>query len=188
MPNLTPQALTTLLTGQHVRLWPYVSGGFARDMLYRVWQAIEAERGWPRLFWWQAVPDAQKGDLAAFAAYLIEDKVPLLVQARATGDLVGLVWFSDSLRDLRTNGSIWYARTAWGAPAAEATRLATAYAHAALGFPQVWGVTPWKAALAHVQRCGFRHVATLPRYVRIHGTPMPLYYSLHEEAPDARPL
>lgn len=174
------QGLTTLLTGQYVRLWPYTPEAFPRDALYQVWQAIEAEHGWGRIFWWERLPDAQKGRLAVFAAYM-QDTIPLLVEARTRSDLVGLIWFTETFQGLRTNGNIWYAKRAWGPAADEATALATRYAHQALRLPQVWAVTPWKAARQHVLRCGFKDVATLPRYVRMHDKPMPMYFLLHEE-------
>lgn len=177
---MTPQDLARLLTGDLVRLWPYASAApFPRDLLYRVWHMIEAERGWHKLFWWQPGPAAQRGDLTTFARYM-QDKIPLLVEDRATGKLCGLIYFDEALAGLRANISIWFAKAAWGATATEAGAIATRYAHACLGFPTLWGVTPWKAAARYAVRCGYRHVATLPAYVRINGKPMPMYYTSHE--------
>lgn len=174
------RVLEQLLTGQHVRLWPYALGLFPRDILARVWRAMEAEEAWPRVFWWQTLPDTQKGDLAAFAGYM-QHRIPLIVQDQATRHLAGLVWFDEAIQGLRCNISVWYRKTAWGAPAHEAGGIATRYAHQALGFPQVWGITPWRLAKYHALRCGYKEVATFPRYVRLNEKPMPLYFLCHEE-------
>ena len=169
--------LTTLLSGQHVRLWPHATKAFPRDALYHVWRLLEAEQAWPRLFWWQDLPDAHKGDLVAFAVYM-SDRVPLLVMHG--GAIIGLIWFDEMVQGLRGNISIWCARDAWGEPAEEACRLATQYAHEALRLPQVWVVTPWKSVRDFAVRCAYTHVATFPRYVRLVGTPMALYFVVHE--------
>lgn len=173
------QELATLLTGHHVRLWPYAAALFPRDTLYQVWRAIEEEHGWPRIFWWQDAADAQKGDLVAFAEYM-RDKTPVLVQKRDTDKLCGLIWFDAGVQGLRTSISIWYRRAAWGAHAHEATALATRYAHQCLGYRQVWGVTPWKAAMHHGLRCGYKFMCTFPRYVLVNNKPMPLHFICHE--------
>jgi len=173
-------ALAQLLTGDLVQLWPYSAAAFPRDTLYQVWQLLEAEQAWARLFWWHTGPEHQRGDLVSFAVYM-RDKIPLLVQDRATGRLVGLIYFDEAIAQVRANVSIWFARAAWGAAALEAGAIATRYGHEALGFPALWGVTPWKAAARFAQKCGYRPVITFERYVVIHGKPMPLYYTCHEE-------
>ena len=173
-----PPDAAALLTGTHVRLWPYSARHMPRDAVFLVWQALEAEHAWPRIFWWQDLPDAHKGDLVAFAWYMRE-RVPLLVQV-GDNPLAGLIWFDEMVAGLRGNISIWFAKDAWGALAEEAGRLATQYAHQALTLPQVWGVSPWKAARDFAVRCGYSHVATFPRFVRVNGTPRPLYYVVHE--------
>jgi hypothetical protein len=190
---MTPEALDTLLTGTQVRLWPYAPSVFPRDLLYHVWARMEAEHAWPKLFWWQDVPDREKGDLCAFASYL-RDKTPLLVETHGPPGrplherLGGLIWFDEAVRGLRANISIWFARAAWGDAAQEAGVIATRYAHQALQLPAIWGVSPWQAAIRYGVRCGYRPVCTLPHYIRIHGKPMPLHYILHEEHPYAGPL
>jgi hypothetical protein len=176
---MTQHELEALLTGERVRLWPYAPALFPRDTLYQVWQLLEAEQAWERLFWWQDVPEPQRGDLLSFATYM-RDKIPLLVQRRQDGALCGLIYFDEAIAGLRANISIWFAKAAWGAAAIEAGEIATRYGHQCLGFPALWGVTPWKAAARFAQKCGYRHVMTLERYVRIHHKPMPMHYTVHE--------
>lgn len=176
---MQPEALTALLTGTYVHLWPYSARHLPRDAVYRVWQVMEAAHAWPRVFWWQDLPEAHKGDLVAFASYMRE-RVPLLVQM-GENPLAGLIWFDEMVAGLRGNISIWFTQAAWGPPAEEAGRLATEYAHQALQLPQVWGVSPWGAARDFAVRCGYTHVATLPRFVRVGGKRLPMYYTVHEE-------
>lgn len=170
------------LSGKTVRVWPYAQGVFPRAILYQVWQAIEAERAWNRVMWFQPAPDAQKGDLASFAAYM-QDKIPLLVQSLRLEHqpLCGIVWFDEYFVGLRANLSIWFQSAVWGAPAQEAGEIATWYGHQVLKCPVLWGISPWKAAKDYAVKCGWRHVVTLPRYVWVNGKAMPMHYCCHEE-------
>lgn len=177
---MTQDELTALLTGTYVRLWPYSPPYFPRDTLYQVWKLMEAHKAWPRLFWWEDVNDLHKGSLLAFASYM-KTKAALLVESLETGKLAGLVWFDEMFDGLRGTISVWYARSAWGAAAHEATGIATRYGHQALSLPQVWGVTPWTAARHHALRCGYKDMATFPRYIRLNGKPMPMYFLCHED-------
>jgi RimJ/RimL family protein N-acetyltransferase len=171
-----PVELPTLLTGAHVRLWPWVRGLYGRDDLYHVWRLIEQEPGAvQKLFYTQQCADeSQRGDLQTFCEYM-SSRLLLLAQSVTDQQLIGCVWFEDVVPDWRATISMFYRRTYWGTPAREATRLAVRYAFEVLQVPQVWGITPQRLALRHGLALGFTHLATLPGYVRLAGQPRDVF-------------
>lgn len=163
------------LTGQHVRLWPYVRGLYPRDLPYRLWAMLEAEGGGETLFYGQVTPQTEvdtRGDLLEFCRSFDPSagRYLLTVEAIATGELAGLWWFDDYVPKARACINVWMRRRYWGEPTQEACRLAIGYGFAVLDIPAIWAFTPWPMAQALAVRAGFTHVATLPGFVPIKGT------------------
>lgn len=177
-----PAVITQQLTGEYVRLWPYARGYYAPDLLVSVCAQLNASGMAPRVFWEAATRAEQHHvDLAWFLGYMHE-VLPLLVQDRTSGALVGLVWFTNFSKKHRANINLWYERKAWGKPAREGTALATRYAFALWDLRQIWGFTPWPEALKHGQALGYKHLTTLPDYACVLGEPHDLYILLKENA------
>lgn len=140
-------------------------------------EAMVAEAAWRWLLWWDSVehgPEGLRHLLAQYAAY-----GTALLAVEAGGDRMGVILADEGIVGLRTRILVWYPQSLWGAPAQDATNQGTAHLHT-LGYGQVWGITPWRRARAHAQRCGYRDMATFPRYVVIGGRPASLYFLVHE--------
>jgi len=181
---MTPAEIETLLTGQHVKLYPYVRGYFPPETLYTLWHLMRAQGAIGKLFYGrlpsaEAPPHRLCGDLVHFVKFF-EPEEPnarplLLVQSqKQPEDIAGMVWFDDMIPEHRAAGSVFYRRKYWGEPAREATRLAIAWAFAVLKVESCWAYTPWKTGRRHAQAVGMNLVATLPGYVVVDTTPTDL--------------
>jgi hypothetical protein len=167
------------LTGQHVRLYPYLRGEFPRGTFYALWRAVDAEGAIDKLFYAQPVnpaPFSMRGDLSEFVRYFDDPKRLLFIaQSLKTDDLAGLVWFDEMQAGHRAAVNVFYRRRMWGAPAREGTRLACRFMFEAHGLAAIWGFTPWMAAVTHGLAIGFHRLTTLPEFVVIDGTPRDLH-------------
>jgi len=157
-----------LLTGEHVRLWPYSSHISPTALVY-LWQKINEAGMAHRVFW----PHAQKAEQQTlnleFFLSTMHGALPLLVQDLGTGSIGGLVWFDDVHVGFRGSINLFYERRLWGIKAREGTAIATRYGFEAFGFQSIWGITPWKIAARHGLKLGYKHVATLPKYACVQG-------------------
>lgn len=157
-----------------VRLWPYVRGAWSRDLLARLWDAIERQGAAPKLFYAQTCTEpTQRGDLAEFCAYFTDPRRTLLIAESTTrpGDLVGLFWFDDLVPGYRASGNVFYRRRYWGPVARSASRLGLAYGFTTLALQMIWAYTPWPEAASHCEAVGMRPMATLDRFILIDGRP-----------------
>lgn len=159
-----------LLTGQTVRLWPYVRGLYSRDVLYRLWRLIEDAHASGRLFWASTEPVEQRGDLSFFIKFVeTPERLLVLLTSLDSSEIVGCVWFDDIVPHYRCFGSIFIRPESRGVASQEAMRLCLHYAFHLLHIKSVWGITPWADARALCLKSGFRVVATLPAFALIEG-------------------
>lgn len=160
------------MIGEYVSLHLYERGVFARDVLYALWRHVEDAGGSVNLFYAQQGPDSHRGDLQEFVSYFTDPKrIVLLAQSHATKDFAGLVWFDDVVAGHRAAINVFFRRRAWGHPARDAVRLACMHAFDHLRLQSIWAYTPWPAAWRMGEALGFQHIALLPEFVLINGTP-----------------
>lgn len=168
-PSSTSSALDQLI-GTQVRLWPYLKGVYARDIVGQVWLTIERSGDHGRLWWgFQNPPLSHRMDLAAFAAFMSDpDRVVLIVTSPDSEQIFGIIWYDD-IQPHRCFGSIYMIPEARGKLALEACRMGAAYAHRDLKVEQIWAMTPWAEAGRLVLESGFQRIATLPDYAELDG-------------------
>lgn len=153
-----------VLTGQTVRLWPYVPGVYGRDALYRVWKLMEDDGATKQAFWDEACFETG-GDLASFIkAFDGPQRLLLMIENIETGQLCGCFWVSQMVSGHQAFISMWMHKSARGASAVEAARLALQYTFAAGDFRQLWALTPWIGAGALCRKMGFVLTADLPQF------------------------
>lgn len=164
----TQQYNTTLLEGTGYRIWPYARGLFRGDALHLLWQAMAEEEALGRVFY-----EAEHTDLETLINYFDTRSCLLFLVVDGT-NLMGAVWFTD-VRTYRASIGIFYRKAFQGPRAREATDKACRFCADVYHWPQIIGLTPWRAAVRHGQAIGFRLLATLPGFVAIRGKAMPLY-------------
>lgn len=157
--------------GDHVRLYLYKRGAFPRELLWAMWQAVEAEQASRLLFYAQNVTtESERGDLQEFVTYFTDAKrLVYVAQSLKDDTLAGMVWFDDIQPGFRAAANVFFRRRAWGAAALEGSRLALGAAFESLGVESIWAYTPWLHAVRHAKRAGMMPVALLPGFVRIDG-------------------
>jgi hypothetical protein len=188
---MTPAETEAMLTGQHVKLYPYVRGQFPPETLFTLWSLMRSQGALDRIFFGRPneLPFQTRGDLVEFIR-VFEPEPPaqrwllMVGSQKKPDDIVGMCWFDDYVPKHRVAGSVFYRRKYWGEPAAEATRLAIRWAFACLEVQSVWAYSPWKAGQQHALHAGMTHVATLPAYVVIGDGPadMAIYRVTQDEA------
>lgn len=188
--TMTPDQANALLTGEHVRLWPYIRGVWPRETPFKLWQMVEQEQASQRLFWVDAVGMRANtvGDLHEFLAFLGTDRrLVLMAESLAhPGDLAGLFWFDDITEGHKAGAGVCYRRRYWGAPAREASRLALQYGFAAWDLEAIYAYTPFPVAQKHAEACGMTTIAELPRFIKFGEKYHTLYICrvLREESHD----
>ena len=167
---------TDVLTGERVRLWPYVPGVYGRDALYRVWRLIEDHQAALRCFWDQAILPTTGGDLASFVKTF--DGTPgrflLMVESIRSNQLCGCLWFTEIQPGHQAFISIFMAKAARGKATEEASALAIRYAMESYQLRQLWAVTPWPDAAHLCERMGFWREAILPDFAWVRGERYPV--------------
>lgn len=159
---------TTLLQGEGYQIWPYARGLFRGDALWHLWQAMSEERALGRVFY-----EAEYADLETLVQYF-ETRNCLLFLVVRDQQIMGATWFTD-VRQYRASIGIFYRKAFQGPRAREATDRVCRFCADVYRWPQIIGLTPWRAAVRHGQAIGFRLMATLPGFVAIRGKAMPLY-------------
>lgn len=165
------QERTDILTGELVRLWPYVPGVYGRDALYRVWKMIEDHHASLRCFWDQGrLPDVG-GDLVNFVKTFdgTPGRLLLMVEGLLSRQLCGCLWFTEMQPGYQAFISIFMAKAARGKATEEAARLAIRYSLDTYNFRQLWAATPWPDAAYLCQRMGFEPEATLRDFAMVDG-------------------
>ena len=161
--------LSSLLTGSQVRLWPYSPASYPPDTLVELWRLLQAERAQTKVFWSRAHQVySDPAPLAWFMGFM-QSVILMLPQDLESGALMGFCWFDDIVHQHRAAQNIFYARRFWGSRAQEASTLCARYGHEVMGWPTLWGLTPWPLAVRHAEVVGFRYVATLEDYAFIEG-------------------
>lgn len=167
--------VSAILTGQQVQLWPYSRGLYPRDTLHTLWRLVEDGGGAAQVFHSQRGGDSDpypwQGDLTEFVRYFDEPGRRHLLIATQGEALMGLCWFDDIVPGHRAAYNLFFRKRAYGTIAHEATTLALRYGFDVLGVQSIWGYTPWRAAVEHGRRHGFRVVATLPGFAQVDGRP-----------------
>src|SRR5262245_25296020 len=179
---MTPDEMESLLTGQHVKLYPYVRGHFPPETLFTLWNLMREQGAIDKVFFGRpgTTPYQRRGDLVEFIKTFEPeagvDRWVLIVQSlKHPEDVAGMCWFDDHIPEHRIAGSVFYRRKYWGRPAHEATRLAIRWAFAVLPVQSIWAYSPWKTGQKHAEYGGMTHVATLPEYVVLGEQPADLY-------------
>ena len=174
------------MTGEHVRLYPYVRGHWPPETLYALWKLLMPDQDTAKnIFFGRSVlgpptPYPTLGDLVEFVRFFDPDppgqrRLLIAESLRTPGEVVGLFWFDDLVPGHRAAGNGLYRRRFWGAPAREASRLALAWGFAELGVRAIWAYTPWRVAVKHCEAVGLRLVATLPEFVELDGVPQDMH-------------
>lgn len=162
-----PSAVDGTMTGEYVKLWPYPTSAYSRNLLGRVWQLIETHGEGERLFWGNAAPPDMRMDLPAFCAFFSADtRAPLFITTPDGEELIGCAWWEEIIPGHQACGSVYLIPAHRGRAALEAVQLGTQWAFERFGLRQVWAVTPWPAAAALITRAGYQRVATLPEFAR----------------------
>ena len=189
-PASEPQDIEALLTGERVRLVVYVRGFYPRDTLLRLWEAVEADGASLDILYGlrsskATEPVDVRGDPQDFLAYFSDEKLILLiVMTKDLGELVGFFWLSDVVPKFRATVNLFVRKKFRGRHAVEAARIFRDYAVHGLGFPTLWGLTPWKHSAVMGRWLGMKTVATLPNFQLIDGAAVDVYI-LKYEAIDA---
>lgn len=178
--SLTSETLQRLV-GPTVMLVPYARGYSPRDMLYRLWRAMEEEGLSKYVFHsWQgkATLFDQRGDLVEFIKMFEPDHGarPLVIALSADGQkLAGAIWIDDVIMGHRANLSIFMLKDYRGESALEAGLMAMDYFTTLFNLPTLWSFTPWRHAAELARKGGFQDVAILPGYVRHEGEEKAVY-------------
>lgn len=157
--------------GTQVRLWPYLRGAYAKDLLYRLWVLVEQADAFHQLFWGLHEPEARHGDLEHFCRFFGEDsgRQLFIVESTTKDEIAGFLWLDDVVPAHRAMGSVFMAKDYRGKAASEAVRLFCDYAFTNLGLQSIWGVTPWPQAASLISGVGFERIAVLPAFAVVQG-------------------
>lgn len=167
------------LVGETVRLWPYTPELYPPDTLVQLWRLLQADHAASKVFWARtADPASDPAPVPFFMAFMAQ-VILLIPQDLATGEVMGFCWFDDIVFGHRAAFNMFYRRHWWGHSAREATALAMGYGHTVMGWPTLWGLTPWALAVQHGLALGWDHLAVLPGYACIHGRPHDVHILRH---------
>ena len=153
------------LTGEYVKLWPYIPDAYPRDILYRLWRLIEDDGAFPRLFWGHSDPEQTRMDLPKFCRFSTDESRQLLFITTPDGEeIIGCTWWEDMKIGHQAFGALFMVKEFRGMAAVEATRLSSDWAFAHYQCIQLWALTPWPAAAIIIAHSGYERVATLPQF------------------------
>lgn len=159
--------------GQYIRLWPYLRGAYAKDLLYRLWALVAKEEAFHQLFWGLHESESRHGDLEHFCRFFSEDtgRQLFIVQSVDKDELAGFLWLDDIVPFHRGIGSLFISPAYRGKAAAEAVRLFCDYCFTNIGLQSIWGVTPWPQAAHLITEIGFERIAILPNFALVQDIP-----------------
>lgn len=184
--------LERVFTGKYVRLRQYLPGYYPRESLYILWKAAEEDGACLQIFYDKLshpkpdTPIDTRGDLAEFVSYFnAPDKLLVIFEDLKTSDLVGFMWLSDMVPRFRATVNIFFRKRYRGRAGFEGARLFREYATRVLGFPTLWGLTPWTNSVAVGRWLGMKTVAVLPKFQLIDGVAHDVFV-LRYEADDGR--
>lgn len=165
-----------ILQGQHVIVWPFAPGFYARDMLYRLWSIVEQDGEMDKLLHNSfALPSHDivdcRGDLVSFIQQLSRPDIFLLVAQDRERDEIAAFFWLDSFAAInhRAHANVYVRKEFRGVAGLEASRIALRYCHEIIQVKNIWIQTPWEGAIAYAVRIGFERVARLPRFHLING-------------------
>ena len=153
--------LVSVLTGTHVRVWPYAPGIYPVDTLPRCWALLCRSGQVGKVFWNCLHPETLT--LMDFLR-LMERALLYIVEDRTSGQVAGVCWFDEVLWQYRAAITVWYARPYRGGKAREGTRIVLEYGFQAHQWHSIWAYTPWRTAVRHGEAVGAKVQATLPGY------------------------
>lgn len=175
-------AVDRMMTGRYVRLRQYIRGYYGREILGYLWQLAEADGATTQILYSRLslqrpdTPVDTRGDLVDFVSYLSgDDKLIVLVEERATGEIAGFFWLADMVPKHRATVNLFFRKHCRGKLAFEASKLFREYATQVLGFRYLWGMTPWKHSIMLGRWCGMKQVAVLPHFQLIDGEEKDVY-------------
>ena len=159
-----------ILTGKLVKMWPWARGFYKRDMLYDLWQIMEAEGMTDTIFYSATikadVPVSTHMDLIEFVNYFgTSGRLLLIPQHIESGEIIGFSWYENTLLGEYGQGNMFYRKKFWGDAALEASQLALRYGFEVFRFKKVWGHSPWLASVKHRAKLGFKEQAAIPEAV-----------------------
>lgn len=172
-------------TAESVRVWPYQSGMYGRDALYRVWKLMEDDGATKQAFWDEAL-DEDGADLASFARTF--DNSPskrlLMIERIDTGLLCGAFWVMQIQPGHQAFVGMWMHTDSRGPLSVEAAHKSLRLTFEAWSLVQVWAMTPWKSAGALCRKMGFKKEATFHKFCQFEsGSFLPVsLYRLEREA------
>lgn len=153
-----------LLTGEHVRLWPYAPGVYGRDALYRLWRLMEDDGATKQAFWDEAHYESG-ADLVSFVKLFGgSNRLLLMIERIETGKLCGCFWVSQMTAGHQAFVGMWMRRGSRGSLSIESAQLALRYTFESGGFRQLWALTPWANAAVLCRQMGFHEIACLPEF------------------------
>lgn len=161
--------LSMLATEQYT-IYPYVRGaGYPGNTMAYVYDAMLEEDVMPQVLY-----ESEYHDLEAVAEYFSKTYL-FCVTSPVSMHLLGCIWFSNIL-SYRANIGIWFRKyvRGTGIPDQAITRTVD-YAFAVHGWQTVWGFSPWNNIVSLGSRTGFRHIGTLPKFVRVRGKLMDIH-------------
>ena len=186
--SLEPETTNLCLTGEHVKLWPYMAGVYPRGILGQLWSILETDGIIPHLFWGNQNPPATKMDLPNFCEFVTKlDRQLLFVTTPDGNTMLGCTWWDDIIYGHHAFGSLGMIQSVRGKAALEACRLSSQWAFNQYACKRVWAVTPWKDAASLISGAGYLRVATLPEFAFYDGQPHDVgVYRLPREVPDGQ--
>ena len=159
----------SLLTTKTLSVVPYGRGeGYPPETLYHAWKAMADAKALDHVFYEMPIRD-----LEAFCAYM-SNAVLFLVVTREAPQVVGLVWFT-GVTPYKGSIGIWYRKELWGDYSRMLTSRVGTYVFHVFGWEAIWGFTPWRAAVQHGLKIGYKAVATLPQFVQVGTKVMDLH-------------
>ncbi len=174
--------LEALLTGRYVRCRQYIPGYYQRDAFYTLWKAVEEDDAALQILYGRlgrehpGTPIDTRGDLADFIEFFASDnKLIVIVEDVKTGELAGFLWLEDMVPKFKATVNLFFRKKYRGKAAFEGARIFRDYVCGALGFPTLWGLTPWKHSVAVGRWLGMKTIAVLPGFQLIEGKPYDVY-------------
>lgn len=167
-----------------VRIWPYESGAYGRDALYRVWKLMEDDQATKACFWDEAHYESG-ADLCSFIQSFegVKDKQLLMIERCDTGLLCGCFWIGQIRLNHQAFVSMWMQQSARGPMSGAAAQIALQYTFRRWNLRQVFAMTPWAIAGTLCRMMGFTRIAVMPEFCQwTDGTFLPVsLYRLTKE-------
>jgi len=144
-----------------IELVPYVRGNSDPTLMAKLWCMMYEENALDRVFY-QPMREDEQRDIEMLIKHMEAALLFCVVQGQ---ELVGAVWFTN-IWPWRADISLCYRKMLHGPVAARVTKRLCMALFLYHGWEHIWGVTPWRSALAHGLSIGFTYQATLPKFIQ----------------------